>query len=247
MIKMKKILVPVSGGKDSQCCLKLAIEKYGTSNVEGLFCDTQFEHPLTYKHIENIKKLYNVKIYTVTGGSVPDKVLKYNRFPVLGQRFCTDELKIRETRIFLKEYGACQVWYGMRLDESNERKNKYSKIIDTEEYFPHEIMPRKYPKYLGNMNITFLLPILNWTTNQVFEYLNGEENPLYKLGFDRVGCFPCLAGGDKQKQKAFDFDDFGKSQKEKVIWLENQTGKSIFKTNKYRNQHENNGCGICSI
>lgn len=243
---MDKILVPVSGGKDSQCCLKLAIKKYGLENVEGLFCDTQWEHPLTYEHIQTIENLYKVKIHKVTGGSVPEKVLKYKRFPVLGIRFCTEELKIRETRIFLKNYGACKVWYGMRLDESKERKEKYSNIVDTEEYLPNEIQ-KKYPKYLGKQGIRFLLPILNWSSEEVFDYLDGEENPLYKLGFDRVGCFPCLAGGDKQKQKAFDFDEFGKNQKEKVIWLEKQTGKSVFKTNKYRNKHENNICGICTI
>jgi 3'-phosphoadenosine 5'-phosphosulfate sulfotransferase (PAPS reductase)/FAD synthetase len=41
------------------------------------------------------------------------------------------------------------------------------------------------------------MPILDWTNKQVFDYLDGEHNPLYNAGFDRVGCFPCLASGDK--------------------------------------------------
>jgi 3'-phosphoadenosine 5'-phosphosulfate sulfotransferase (PAPS reductase)/FAD synthetase len=78
---MKQVIVPVSGGKDSQACLKLACEAVGSENVLGLFCDTQFEHPLTYKHIETLEYIYKVVIVSITGGSVPDKVLKYKRFP----------------------------------------------------------------------------------------------------------------------------------------------------------------------
>ncbi|HEV3343936.1 MAG TPA: phosphoadenosine phosphosulfate reductase family protein, partial [Pirellulales bacterium] len=38
-------------------------------------------------------------------------------------------------------------------------------------------------------------PILDWTKEQVFRFLAdcGEEvNPLYRLGFGRVGCAPCI-------------------------------------------------------
>jgi 3'-phosphoadenosine 5'-phosphosulfate sulfotransferase (PAPS reductase)/FAD synthetase len=82
----------------------------------------------------------------------------------------------------------------------------------------------------------------------VFEYLNGEENPLYKQGFDRVGCFPCLAAGDKTKEKAFQHDDFGREQYKKVMWLSEQIGKSVWtsKGGKMRN-NEDQGCLICSI
>jgi 3'-phosphoadenosine 5'-phosphosulfate sulfotransferase (PAPS reductase)/FAD synthetase len=246
-----KIIVPVSGGKDSQACLKLAIEQHGSDNVLGLFCDTQWEHPLTYTHVDNLSKLYKVEIKRITGGSVPEKVMKYKRFPVLGIRFCTDELKIRETKMFLdtysKEHGACDVWYGMRSDESHARRERYKEIIDNDRYMPHEVL-KKYPKYLGKQGVRFVLPILSWTTAEVFDYLAGEENPLYKMGFDRVGCFPCLAAGDKQKEKTFEFDDFGKEQRNKVIWLEQQTGKNVFTTKKYQAKYqEGAGCSICSI
>ena len=38
-----KIVAPISGGKDSQACLKLALESYQSSEILGLFCDTQVE------------------------------------------------------------------------------------------------------------------------------------------------------------------------------------------------------------
>ena len=63
---MIKIVIPISGGKDSQCCLKLALKEYKPSEILGLFCDTKFEHPITYKHIERMRRnLYGVKIHTI--------------------------------------------------------------------------------------------------------------------------------------------------------------------------------------
>jgi 3'-phosphoadenosine 5'-phosphosulfate sulfotransferase (PAPS reductase)/FAD synthetase len=241
------ILVPVSGGKDSQACLKLASKT--TKRVLGLFCDTQFEHPITYDHVKKLSSLYNVEIVTITGGSVLEKTLKYKRFPGGGARHCTDELKIRETKFFLKTMAEKQgsgfeVWYGMRLDESSERKKRYSNKIDEELYEPHEIMPRKYPKYLGKLGVKFKLPILNWTTKDVFNYLDGEQNQLYKHGFDRVGCFPCLAAGDRHKELAFNFDEFGKKQYEQVIQVSKVINKNIFTS---KGGIERNGCSVCEI
>jgi 3'-phosphoadenosine 5'-phosphosulfate sulfotransferase (PAPS reductase)/FAD synthetase len=74
-----KCVVPVSGGKDSQTCLALAVERFGEDSVIGLFCDTQFEHPFTYEHIENMKDLYDVEIVTRTAGSVLDQCLKWGK------------------------------------------------------------------------------------------------------------------------------------------------------------------------
>ena len=256
LFEMIKVLVPVSGGKDSQSCLKLAVQEHGIDSVLGLFCDTKFEHPKTYDHVEYMKTLYRVEIVTVNGGSVIEKSLKYKRFPGGGARHCTDELKIRETKIFAKEFaenqGGFEIWYGMRSDESSEREKRYAGKVCDEVYEPHEVMPRKYPKYLGKMGVRFRLPILHWSTLDVLEFLDGEQNPLYKEGFDRVGCFPCLASGDKWKEKAFNHDDFGRSQYAKVLDAQEKIkalgGQGIIWTSqegKFRNEAQ--GCLVCSI
>ena len=49
---MKKIIVPVSGGKDSTASLCLAIDKVGVKNVVPVFNDTGWEHPLTYEYLD---------------------------------------------------------------------------------------------------------------------------------------------------------------------------------------------------
>jgi 3'-phosphoadenosine 5'-phosphosulfate sulfotransferase (PAPS reductase)/FAD synthetase len=242
-----KILVPISGGKDSQACLELALAHTERQDVRGLFCDTQFEHPLTYQHIEWMRGHYGIEIDRVTGGSVLEKSVKYGRFPGGGARHCTDELKIRETRIYCKALaeaqGGFEVWYGMRSMESSERAKRYDGKITEDLYEPHEVMPSKYPKYLGKMGVRFRLPILDWSEAQVLAQLDGRQNPLYAAGFPRVGCFPCLASGDKFKELAFQFDDFGRKQYADVQTIEIQIGKSVWtsKGGKARN------CAVCEI
>lgn len=253
MNKVIRCVVPVSGGKDSQACLKLALRQFAKNEIVGLFCDTQFEHPLTYAHIDAMRGLYGITIERVCDGDVTTRCLRYGRSPSGTARFCTDDLKIKPTKRFLENLAARQgegfeVWYGMRSAESNDRKVRYEGRIDTELYPPHEIMPKKYPLHLASMGVMFRLPIVDLTTTEVMAILDGEQSPLYAQGFDRVGCFPCLAGGDKWKEKAFQHDDTGRKHYAMAKLVEQRTGKSIWtsKSGAMRN-NDDHGCLICSI
>lgn len=238
------IVVPISGGKDSQACLKLAI---GTGKkVVGMFNDTKFEHPETYAHIDKLEKLYGIQIFRINeGSSVETQIEKWGRFPGMLHRFCTKNLKIRPSKRFYKEFseenGPFEVWIGVRKDESAARKKRYAGLIGAELVAPHDFMS-EYPKYLQKLGIMFRLPIIDWSTDDVFEFLEGEENPLYSQGFNRVGCFPCLAAGDEQMIKAFNHDDFGREQWKKVQILQDKTGAFAL-----RGHVGGNGCSICSI
>lgn len=252
---MIKCVVPLSGGKDSQACLKIALTRFKKSEILGLFCDTKFEHPKTYEHIKFISKYYDIKVKTINAGNVIDKVLRYKMFPVGGARFCTDELKIIPSKKYYKELAELQggfvVYYGMRFDESKEREKRYHGKLDEELYMPHEVLS-KYPKYLGKLGVRFQLPILSWSESEVIGFLDGKQNPLYLDGFDRVGCFPCLASGDKNKIKAFNYDDFGLMQKVVINIIEGQIGKSVFTSNKEQFNQKQIGmfddvCSICKM
>jgi 3'-phosphoadenosine 5'-phosphosulfate sulfotransferase (PAPS reductase)/FAD synthetase len=44
-------------------------------------------------------------------------------------------------------------------------------------------------------------PVFDWSAQQVIDYIidNGlEPNPLYKMGFKRVGCFPCIMSANPE-------------------------------------------------
>ena len=112
-------VVPISGGKDSQSCLKLALETFQPDEVLGLFCDTQYEHPLTYEHVDKMKGMYGVKIIHLNDGGVYERIKEYGRFPSDIARFCTDQLKIRTAKMFynyLSKAQGCgfEVWYAFR-------------------------------------------------------------------------------------------------------------------------------------
>lgn len=229
----------------------MAIEQFGRERVLGLFCDTSFEHPDTYWHVDYLQCLYGVQIAWVNAGStVLDESVRFKRFPGGGSRHCTDELKIRQTRLFLKHlshiHGGFEVWYGMRSDESTDRATRYKSKVSTELYAPHDVLPKKYPRYLAKRGVVFRLPILDWSKEQVFERLEGKQHPHYALGFERVGCFPCLASGDAHKEKAFAFDDFGAQQKARVAFVSARIKKSIWtsKSGIERNK-DSSGCSFC--
>lgn len=247
---MIKIVVPISGGKDSQLCLKLALEHYPADEVIGMFCDTQFEHPQTYQHIDFMRELYGVTIHRLNAGDVISKVRHYRRFPTSAVRFCTDELKIQTGKKFYKELAQQQgqgfeVWYGMRWAESDNRAKRYAGMIGEDVYPPHEFMPSKYPKYLAKMGVMIRLPIVELTASAVLAALGSNSHPHYGLGFDRVGCFPCLAAGDRAKEHAFNYDDFGRKQFALVRGVEKEIGKRIF-TTKGGTLRNDSGCLFCS-
>lgn len=251
-----EIVVPVSGGKDSQACLKLAVEDRGPERVIGMFSDTQFEHPMTYAHVDRIAALYGVSIVKLCAGSVPEKVTKYRRFPGGGARHCTEELKIVPGNRFFKalaeKQGGFEVWFGMRSDESTQRRARYAGRIADDLYAPHDFMA-KCPKYLAKLGVMIRLPIIDWSARDVFDYLDGTENPLYREGFDRVGCFPCLAAGDRHKEKAFSHDETGRAHYAEVQRLEKIVGRPVW-TSKGGRQRNNpdqdqlfDGCALCKI
>ena len=155
---------------------------------------------------------------------------------------------MQETKRYLRDFASaqskrCLVWYGMRANESHNRKAKYSGLSPDDMLDMNEVFPSTYPKYLAKLGVFMQLPIVNYSSSEVFDLLAGEHNPLYDQGFDRVGCFPCLASGDKWKVKAFTFDEFGRTQREKVEKVEKEIGKSIFTSKALAGS----GCMVCSI
>src|SRR3990172_4501915 len=120
-------LFAFSGGKDSTALLLWGIENI--INFIPIFCDTGWEHPLTYNYVEYIDK-------TILGGGLKvfkskkydgfeDMVYKKKRVPSTMARFCTEQLKIVPTKEFIdglrNEYETINLYLGIRADESFAR------------------------------------------------------------------------------------------------------------------------------
>lgn len=124
IVKMK-ILVPFSGGKDSQATLLWVIEKYGVEKVTAIFCDTKWEHEITYKHIEYVIEKTGVQFFNLLSKKYQgmiDLAIKKKRFPSTKSKFCTTELKVIPMIDFiLSQNDNVLIFQGIRADESESR------------------------------------------------------------------------------------------------------------------------------
>ncbi|KQS33953.1 phosphoadenosine phosphosulfate reductase family protein [Dyadobacter sp. Leaf189] len=203
-----KCVVQFSGGKDSLATLLWAVEHFG-KNVIAVFCDTKWEHDLTYQHVKEVIEKLGVELVTLTGKqSFVGLAKAKKRFPSTKARFCTEELKVKPFIDWvLDQKDNLLICQGIRKDESLAR----SKMQDSCTFFRYYFEPykidkagrKRYHTYRKKEVVEFcskwaqdiIRPIFEWTAKQVFDYIKKqgfEPNPLYMLGFKRVGCFPCI-------------------------------------------------------
>ena len=104
------------------------------------------------------------------------------RAPSRTAQFCTEVLKLNPQRRWVQEHVTddYERYTGVRREESDKRKNTPPREWDT-----------FFDCYVNH-------PLMDWTKKMCFDYVTaaGEEfNGLYKLGFGRVGCAPCINSG----------------------------------------------------
>lgn len=206
-----KILVFYSGGKDSQACLIKASKDYGSDKIQAVFCDTGWEHPLTYDHIKTTTSQLGVELIVLKSKKYDgfmDMVRGRKSFPSTKRRFCTEELKsIPAIDYVLGLNDNSIVIQGIRKDESKSRSKMEEQCSYFKFYFqPYSFNKKGKPKfhtyrkkdvfeYCKKFNSDVLRPIFNWTAQQTIDFIreNGQlPNSLYYQGFSRVGCFPCI-------------------------------------------------------
>ncbi|MAF43023.1 MAG: hypothetical protein CMI54_02470 [Parcubacteria group bacterium] len=211
-----KNIICFSGGKDSTALILWA--KENQMEFETVFCDTGWEHPLTYKFIGKInRELLDGKLIILKSkkyrGGMTTLVEARHRVPSIRARFCTEELKIKPVLEYLKtindEY---QMFQGIRAEESIKRS---------------KLKPKEWSD-LHDCYINF--PLLFLTAEEIFaihKKYGIDPNPLYKLNSSRVGCYPCVLSGvgefrrlDKQKPNIW----------ERAKMLEQLSNKSFFQT-----------------
>lgn len=92
-----KVIVSFSGGKDSLAAL-LWTREHITNNFTTVFCDTGWEHPLTYEYIHRIADKLHLDLVTLKSkkyDGMVDLARQKKRWPSVRARFCTEELKIK--------------------------------------------------------------------------------------------------------------------------------------------------------
>lgn len=175
--------VGVSGGKDSAAALLWMVHKSGVpkNQIRATFCDIGNDHPWTLQHVALLSRTVHT-IETIKP-RVPffELAFEKRRFPSTKVRFCTEHLKIYPTqdRVQQLKYEGWQVIVvsGVRADESDDRST----------------LPEW--DFSGNFLAYQWRPLIRWTIKDVLaihkEY-GVPLNPLYSIGAQRVGCWPCI-------------------------------------------------------
>lgn len=239
-----KHVVGFSGGIDSQACARWVLNRYPKDDVILINSDVGgHEHPITTEFVgwysENVhpvvvvtpivRDLKNVGLREGTKAKsrrdryADDDVMTFDVmaeikgiFPARTNQFCTDLLKLSPQNRWIKENlrdkGIAYVRYaGVRRQESQKRKNK--KAIEWDDYFGGELHH----------------PIVDWTKQMCFDYVkfHGEQvNPLYTMGFGRVGCAPCV---NSNKNDILEWATRFPEMIDKVRGWEQRTGYSFFR------------------
>jgi hypothetical protein len=143
----------------------------------------------------------------------PDLAFVKGIYPSRKVQFCTKILKLEPQKRWMADNLQDEAYIrysGVRADESEDRKNLPEREWD--DWFDCELVR----------------PLISWTKLECFAYLKarGEEvNPLYKLGFSRVGCAPCInSGKDDVRLWAARFPEMI----DKVRQWEKEVGRTFF-------------------
>ncbi len=236
-----KHIVGFSGGIDSQACARWLLNRFPPEDV--ILTNTQAgrnEHPLTVRFIEQysrsvhpvvvitplVKDVWETENYAERRGLCGDDELTFEGLirikgcaPTRTKQFCTDILKLNPQRRWIREaFGpqgpfageSYERYSGRRRDESEARKATPFQQFD--DFFDCDLHA----------------PIADWTKQMCFDYVraHGETvNPLYALGFERVGCAPCINSG---KDDVLRWHHRAPEMIEKVRDIERNTGRTFF-------------------
>jgi 3'-phosphoadenosine 5'-phosphosulfate sulfotransferase (PAPS reductase)/FAD synthetase len=199
IIKDELPVCSVSGGKDSTALYCLMIEFYGM-NFLPMFADTGNEHPVTVNYVKNlhimaggppvqiVKADFTSKLAAkdilATGNAFEDMLMWKGRAPSTKAQFCTEWVKLWPILLHLEDnypFDNWQMFSGIRAAESISRRTRFipGGPFQSNTYF----------------DCDYILPLLYESTEYIISYLQEKGvplNPLYILGYGRVGCFPCI-------------------------------------------------------
>lgn len=165
-----------SGGKTSAY---MTIHNYKEGDLV-IFCDTGREHPKTYKFINDFEAFEGIEVIRLSYNDAQDgfsallQKKKYKVIPNRVKRFCTDELKIKVCKRYLRSIGIRRFnnYIGFRADEPlrvKRRKQKFVNVIDKfplvdagitkphiNAYFETKPYNLEIPSILGNCTLCFM-------------------------------------------------------------------------------------------
>lgn len=176
--KDSQVYVSFSGGKDSLAALDLAGK--ALKNVKVFFANTGIEFPETVEFARSFCKENDIELVEVEAKEAFWENLQSFGPPAKDFRWCCKVCKLAPINTVMEECaGKCLTIDGKRKYESFARAT---------------IAPKEENPFIPGQ--VSLFPIRNWRAIEVWLYIHYRKlryNPLYDMGFERVGCWLCPA------------------------------------------------------
>jgi len=177
----KPVIASFSGGKDSLVAMHLSIS-IGI-DLDIMFNNTGIELPETIETVYNVAKMYGLDVIEADAGNRFWEGVYKLGIPGRDYRWCCKICKLAPLAKVVKNLwsdGALNI-VGQRAYESIDRARS-----------PRIWRLRWAPQLLN------ISPINNWSQFEVWLYiyrhkLTSVVNPLYFMGYERIGCFMCPA------------------------------------------------------
>lgn len=232
----RPIVVTYSGGKDSDVLVEVALASGMPFEVYN--SHTTVDAPQTVYHIRNRFKQLEEKGIKCTIGHGEFKGQRATMWYLIEQKIMPPTRRVRYCCSVLKESGCegRVIATGVRWEESAQRRTRkeieaitskkankvgFNRKEEAEQLSfinDGEIMlqndnddRRKVIEHCQLKNKIAVNPIIGLKDKDIWEitdWLNIEKNPLYEMGYDRVGCIGCPLARTCQRKK--EFDDFPK-------------------------------------
>ncbi len=174
-------MVALSGGKDSTAAAAVAAE---AGVREAYFFDTGIEFPETIETAGRVADALGLELHEISAGDVFWRAVEVYGPPARDYRWCCKVVKFgpleRGLRALLAGKPLLAVT-GQRAFESTQRAlaGRLSRSATT-----------------GRHGDLVAAPIQHWTSLEVHLYIEWRRlplNPLYRMGYERVGCYLCPA------------------------------------------------------
>jgi 3'-phosphoadenosine 5'-phosphosulfate sulfotransferase (PAPS reductase)/FAD synthetase len=220
---MTKVIVSMSGGKDSTAVALLAKER--DVDVMYSFSDTGHEHPETYEYIDYLETVLHQQIIRCKADFSKEIIRKREIVETKWRNDGISEDKIERALKVLEPTGNAFLdlclWKGRFPSTMARFCTEHLKIIPYNEQILFPAMKEfgqvetwvgvradesaaraKLPeREMDDTGAEIVRPILHWSVQDVFAIHDKhgvKPNPLYKQGMKRVGCMPCVSCGKEE-------------------------------------------------
>ena len=194
---------------------------------------------MTYEYIHRIADKLHLDLVTLKSkkyAGMVDLARQKHRCPSARARYCTEELKTKPMTDYILDVvqDNTLIIQGIRAAESSARAKMKTQCTYFKYYFePYGYdkngKPKKY-SYRGKDVRVFrshyaddlLRPVFDWSAQQVIDYILAaglEPNPLYRMGYKRVGCWPCVMASQR------DILNISKQSPERIAEIANLEGE----------------------